>query len=73
MDYFHFLNLIKERKEIQWSFGSKVFYSKRFSNDRIVNTFRKMISLSFALPKHTPSVRSYNVCACRSLCRCTSL
>jgi len=43
-----------------------------FSSDEIVNTFKKDF-LSFVLPKHTSNGKSYNVCACRCLCRCTSL
>jgi len=30
------------------------------------------IFLSITLPKQTSSGKSYNVCACRCLCRCTS-
>jgi len=54
-------------------FGLQGLLKKGFQVIELLTLFEKMIFLSFALPKHTPSVRSYNVCACRCVCRCTSL
>jgi len=40
---------------------------------RLLTLFGKWVFSKFCVPKHTSNGKSYNMCACRCLCRCTSL
>jgi len=74
MNYFVFGFLIKKTKEKYNGVLTPRFIGKNcFQVMELLTFFGKRIFISFALPKHTPNGKSYNVCACRCMCRCTSL